>query len=233
MGDTPAAVEGMGLTRTYVQGPTKVPALRGVDVTVGTGEFVAITGQSGSGKSTLLHLLAGLDRPDAGEVRIQGTALSSLSEEELSLLRRRRLGIVLQFFNLLPTLTARENVAFPLTLDGVPDALSRATEALDRVGLAHRSEHRPSALSGGEQQRVALARSLINEPAAVFADEPTGALDSLAAEDILRLLRQVASAGQTVVLVTHDPLAASFADRVVRLRDGTVVDVAADVDGTV
>ena len=225
----PPAVEGRGLTRTYVQGPTKVPALRGVDVTVEAGEFLAITGQSGSGKSTLLHLLAGLDRPDAGEVRIQGTVLSGMSEEELSLLRRRRLGLVLQFFNLLPTLTARENVAFPLTLDGVADADRRAAEALDRVGLAHRADHRPAALSGGEQQRVALARSLVNEPAAVFADEPTGSLDSLAAEDILRLLRRVASAGQTVVLVTHDPLAASFADRVICLRDGVVVEVPSDV----
>ncbi len=223
------AVEGRGLTRTYVQGPTKVPALRGVDVTVAAGEFLAITGQSGSGKSTLLHLLAGLDRPDAGEVRIQGTELSGMSEEELSLLRRRRLGLVLQFFNLLPTLTARENVAFPLTLDGVADADRRAADALDRVGLSHRADHRPSALSGGEQQRVALARSLVNEPAAVFADEPTGSLDSLAAEDILRLLRHVASAGQTVVLVTHDPLAASFADRVICLRDGVVVEVPSDV----
>jgi putative ABC transport system ATP-binding protein len=225
--DVPAVV-GTGLTRTYVQGPTKIPALRGVDVTVDQGEFLAITGQSGSGKSTLLHLLAGLDRPDAGEVRIQGTLLTGLSEDELSLLRRRRLGIVLQFFNLLPTLTALENVAFPLLLDGAPDATTRAADALDRVNLAHRADHPPSALSGGEQQRVALARTIVNDPAAIFADEPTGSLDSLAAEDLLRLLRQLANGGQTVVLVTHDPLAASFADRVIRLRDGVLVDAVTD-----
>lgn len=212
-----------GLARTYIRGATKVPGLRGVDVQVDEGEFLAITGQSGAGKSTLLHLLAGLDRPDAGEVWIQGTRLSDLSDVELSLLRRRRLGIVLQFFNLLPTLSALENVAFPLLLDGVPGASERAAQALDSVNLAHRADSTPAELSGGEQQRVALARTLVNDPAAIFADEPTGALDSLTAEDILRLLRQLANGGHTVVLVTHDPLAASFADRVIHLRDGVVV----------
>ena len=222
------AVEGRGLTWTYVQGPTKVPALRGVDVTVVAGEFLAITGQSGSGKSTLLHLLAGLDRPDAGEVRIQGTELSGMSEEELSLLRRRRLGLVLQFFNLLPTLTARENVAFPLTLDGVADADRRAADALDPVAVA---SGRPPALGAVRGRAAAGGPGPVarQRTGGAFADEPTGSLDSLAAEDILRLLRHVASAGQTVVLVTHDPLAASFADRVICLRDGVVVEVPSHV----
>lgn len=214
---------GRGLVRTYRQGDEDVEALRGVDLAVERGEFIAITGPSGSGKSTLLHLLGGLDRPDRGEVFLEGRALTDLSESELAVLRRRRLGFVLQFFNLLPTLSAEENVGFPLLLDGVPDALERARGALDVVALSHRARHRPGEMSGGEQQRVALARALATEPALVLADEPTGSLDSLTGEEILQLLRATADAGQTIVMVTHDLKAASYADRIVRMVDGMIV----------
>ena len=218
------AVSGRGIFKTYHQGADTIRALRGVDVDVRRGEFVAVTGASGSGKSTLLHVLGGLDRPDEGRVEVDGEELSRLSDEELALLRRRRLGFVLQFFNLLPTLTARENVAFPLLLDAAPDALERADAALGEVGLAQRGDHRPAQLSGGEQQRVALARALVGEPAVVMADEPTGNLDSATGADILSLLRDTADAGQTIVLVTHDTGIANYADRVVRLTDGVLVD---------
>ena len=199
--------------------------MRGVDLEVAAGEFVAITGASGSGKSTLLHILGALDRPDSGEVSLEGHTLGGMSDEDLALLRRRRLGFVLQFFNLLPTLNARENAAFPLLLDGAPDALHRADESLSVVGLGHRLDHRPSQLSGGEQQRVALARALVTRPAVVMADEPTGNLDSVTGEEILGLLRSTADDGQTIVMVTHDERSAAFADRVVRLRDGVLADV--------
>lgn len=224
---SPAASEvtiaATGLVRVYKQGDELVNALRGVDVSVRRGEFLAVTGPSGSGKSTLLHIVGGLDRPDEGEVQLEGRTLSSLSDEELALVRRRRLGFVLQFFNLLPTLSARENVAFPLLLDGVPDALERADECLATVGLGERGGHRPSQLSGGEQQRVALARALVTNPAVVLADEPTGNLDSLTGEDILELLRDSANRGQTIVMVTHDARSASYADRSLRLVDGHLV----------
>ena len=223
---TAVAVSGRGIFKTYHQGADTIRALRGVDVDVRRGEFVAVTGASGSGKSTLLHVLGGLDRPDEGHVEVDGERLSRLSDEELALLRRRRLGFVLQFFNLLPTLTARENVAFPLLLDAATDALERADVALSEVGLAQRGDHRPAQLSGGEQQRVALARALVGEPAVVMADEPTGNLDSATGADILSLLRQTADAGQTIVLVTHDTGIANYADRVVRLTDGVLVDAA-------
>ncbi|HET7482753.1 MAG TPA: ABC transporter ATP-binding protein [Actinomycetota bacterium] len=219
------AVEARSVTKTYVQGDDEIRALRGVDLTVSRGEFLVVTGASGSGKSTLLHILGALDRPDSGEVWIEGTAVAGLSEEDLAVLRRRRLGFVLQFFNLLPTLNALENAAFPLLLDGVPDALERAGESLEAVGMAHRHEHRPAQLSGGEQQRVALARALVTRPAVVFADEPTGNLDSATGRDILALLRSTSETGQTIVMVTHDDKAAAFADRSVRLVDG-VVEVA-------
>ena len=224
-GATTEVVAASGIKRVYEQGDDRIFALRGVDLQVERGEFVAITGPSGSGKSTLLHIVGGLDRPDDGEVRLEGRLISSLSDEELALVRRRRLGFVLQFFNLLPTLTAAENVAFPLLLDGVRDALDQAVVALDQVGLRERAQHRPSQLSGGEQQRVALARALVTKPALVLADEPTGNLDSLTGEDILKLLRQSADNGQTIVMVTHDPRSASFAGRVLRLVDGRVVEV--------
>ena len=215
-----ATIEATAVVKTYRQGDDEIHALRGVDVSVAAGEFLAITGASGSGKSTLLHILGGLDRPDSGEVWVEGNALASLGDEDLALLRRRRLGFVLQFFNLLPTLTAEENAAFPLLLDGSKDALDRARVSLERVGLGGRATHRPSQLSGGEQQRVALARALVTEPAVVLADEPTGNLDSKTGLEILELLRRTADDGQTIVLVTHDDKTADFADRIVGLADG-------------
>jgi putative ABC transport system ATP-binding protein len=207
----------------YGTGPDAVHALRDVDLSIAAGEFVAIMGPSGSGKSTLLHLVGGLDRPDAGEVLIEGEALAHLHDEALAHLRRRRIGFVLQLFNLFPLLSARENVAFPLLLDGRDDALTLADAALARVGMADRAGHRPNQLSGGEQQRVAVARALVTEPAVILADEPTGSLDSLAGEDVLRLLRAAADDGHAVLLITHHAPAAAYADRVVRLRDGAVV----------
>ena len=213
-------VQARGIVRTYSSGAEAVHALRGVDLSVGAGEFLAITGPSGSGKSTLLHVIGGLDRPDEGSVVLEGRDMSSLGDEELALVRRRHLGFVLQFFNLLPTLTAAENVAFPLLLDGHSDALARARDSLAKVGLTPRADHRPSQLSGGEQQRVALARALVTKPAVVLADEPTGNLDSATGGGILELLRATADDGQTIVMVTHDGRTAEFADRVVRLADG-------------
>ncbi|HYP24798.1 MAG TPA: ABC transporter ATP-binding protein [Actinomycetota bacterium] len=215
-----AVIEAQGIVRTYSSGAEAVHALRGVDLAVMPGEFLAITGASGSGKSTLLHVIGGLDRPDDGRVVLEGRDMSSLPDEELALVRRRHLGFVLQFFNLLPTLTAVENVAFPLLLDGHPDALPRASESLGSVGLSERADHRPSQLSGGEQQRVALARALVTKPAVVLADEPTGNLDSATGEGILGLLRATADRGQTIVMVTHDGRTAEYADRTVRLADG-------------
>ncbi|MBA2725330.1 MAG: ABC transporter ATP-binding protein [Actinobacteria bacterium] len=206
--------------KSYSQGDEEVAALSGVDLQVAPGEFVAITGASGSGKSTLLHILGGLDRPDSGAVFLEGADLGTLDEESLALIRRRRLGFVLQFFNLLPTLSATENAAFPLLLDGVPDAMDRGAASLDAVGLSHRKDHRPSQLSGGEQQRVALARALVTRPAVVLADEPTGNLDSATSGEILKLLRSTADMGQAIVMVTHDALSAGVADRTVRLKDG-------------
>ena len=222
MSDPPVVVEAVGLRRTYGEGDGAVEALRGVDIQVRRGEFVVLVGPSGSGKSTLLHLLGGLDRPDAGEVRLDGTALASLPDAELGLIRRRRLGYVLQFFNLLPTLSAAENAAFPLSLDGVPDALDRAREALRLVGLGGREEHRPSQLSGGEQQRVAVARALVTRPSLLLADEPTGNLDSRTGQEIVDLLRRTADEGQTIVMVTHDLRWTAVADRVLRIEDGLV-----------
>ncbi len=223
-----ATVSARSVVKTYHQGGDAIRALRGIDLHVGVGEFVAITGASGSGKSTLLHVLGALDRPDEGVVEIEGRSLADLTEEQLALLRRRRIGFVLQFFNLLPTLSARENAAFPLLLDGAADALELAERSLEAVGLAHRSDHRPSQLSGGEQQRVALARALVTRPAVVMADEPTGNLDSATGQEILRLLRRTADDGQTILMVTHDERSASFADRVVRLADGVLVDAASE-----
>jgi putative ABC transport system ATP-binding protein len=221
----PIVVEAVRLVRTYAQGGGVVVALRGVDLQVRRGEFVAVVGPSGSGKSTLLHLLGGLDRPDEGEVLLDGRSLSSLTDRELGLIRRRHVGFVLQFFNLLPTLSARENAAFPLSLDGAPDALEQASVALELVGLGGRAAHRPSQLSGGEQQRVAIARSLVMRPSLLLADEPTGNLDSQTGRDIVELLRGTADRGQTIVMATHDPRWTSVADRVVRLEDGRLVRV--------
>lgn len=211
---------GAQIARTYTQGEVSIPALRDVTLRVDRGEFVAITGPSGSGKSTLLHILSGLDRPDEGQVLLEGVPISELPERELAAVRRRRLGFVLQFYNLLPTLSAEENVAFPLLLDAAPDAMDRARAGLERVGLGNRRRHRPAQLSGGEQQRVALARALVANPAVVFADEPTGNLDSARGAEILDLLRTSSGGGQTVVMVTHDDRIAAYASRVVEIRDG-------------
>ncbi len=215
-----APIRGIGLCRTFRQGDSEIRAVDDVDIAVGAGELIAIMGSSGSGKSTLLHLLGALDQPDAGRVLLEGREISSLPEHELAGIRRRRLGFLLQFFSLLPTMSACENVAFPLVLDGSSEAAQCAREALGDVGLAHRLDHLPGELSGGEQQRVALARALVSRPAVVLADEPTGSLDSAGGRQILELLRSAADRGQAIVVVTHEPAVGAYADRVVRLCDG-------------
>ena len=215
------------LEKVYGHGDQAVTALAGVDLTIDDGEFVAIIGQSGSGKSTLLHLLGGLDSPTRGEVTIDGTPLSRMSDDELTIFRRRRIGFVFQFFNLLPTLSAEENVGLPLALDGqrARAIAPRVEAALTQVGLAHRKRHRPDEMSGGEMQRVAIARALVVEPALVLADEPTGNLDSATGEHILGLLRDANERQRTtVVLVTHDRQAAAYARRCITVRDGRVVE---------
>ncbi len=213
------------VTKVYQQGRRVVQAVRGVSLTVAAGEFVSIMGPSGSGKSTLLHLLGGLDTPTTGRVLFAGRDLQALSDRERSLLRRTRIGFVFQFFNLLPTLTAAENVGLPLLLagQGRGQARKQALAALEGVGLAERADHFPEEMSGGEMQRVAIARALIAEPEAVLCDEPTGNLDSATSREILALLRSLPAAGRrAVVVVTHDPQAAAHGDRVVHIRDGRV-----------
>jgi putative ABC transport system ATP-binding protein len=218
------AVRAQALTRRYGDGEAAVDALRGVSLDVPSGQFTAVMGPSGSGKSTLMHLLAGLDRPSAGHVLVGGQDLTTLSDKALTLLRRRHIGFVFQTFNLLPTLTAEENVRLPLAIARRGDG-DRAVALLERVGLGERRGHRPSELSGGQQQRVAIARALVTEPTVLFADEPTGNLDSSAGTAILDLLREAVDAeGQTTVMVTHDARAAARADRVVLLADGRIVD---------
>jgi putative ABC transport system ATP-binding protein len=220
------AIRAVRLARTFEVGETAVEALRGIDLEVARGQFVALVGPSGSGKSTFLNLVGGLDRPTEGELWVDGVELSASKEKALTDHRRRRVGFVFQGFNLLPRLTARENVAVPLLFVGVPERerLDRAAELLNRVGLGDRLDHRPTQLSGGEQQRVAIARALIGRPAIILADEPTGNLDSTTGGEIMALLRQLNRAqGVTLLLVTHDAEAASFADRIVRLRDGQLV----------
>jgi putative ABC transport system ATP-binding protein len=215
-----------GLRKQYQMGEVMVDALRGVDFIVRQGEFVAIMGPSGAGKSTLLHLMGGLDTPSDGDVMLGGKRLAHLSDDEVTIVRRRQVGFVFQFFNLLPTLTAAENVALPLLIDGkrIEEYATRVDELLDLVGLGDRRGHRPDQLSGGEQQRVAIARAFVNDPKIVLADEPTGNLDSKSGTVVLELLRQACKdLSATVVMVTHDPRAASYADRVVFLRDGRVV----------
>ena len=218
------AVQATALTKTYTQGETQVHALRGVDLTVATGSFAAIMGPSGSGKSTLLHLIGALDTPTGGSLAIGGTPLDGLGEDELTRLRRDGIGFVFQFYNLLPTLTAAENVLLPDLIAGRRQDGSRArvAELLDLVGMSDRAAHLPTQLSGGEQQRVSIARALLRRPEVLLADEPTGNLDTRSGATVLDLMRKVADGGQTVVMVTHDPNAASRADRVVFLRDGVV-----------
>ena len=220
-----AIVETIDLVRTYGVEPNVVRALDGVSLSVAPGEFVAVMGPSGCGKSTLLNLVGELDTPTSGSVRIDGVDIATLPDEQLTTLRRRRLGFVFQFFNLIPVLDATENAALPLTLDGAKDADARATDWLRRVGLGERLRNRPDQLSGGQQQRVAIARALSTDPALVLADEPTGNLDSASASEIAELLAQVASDwGRSVLMVTHDPRIASYASRLVLMRDGAIVD---------
>jgi putative ABC transport system ATP-binding protein len=212
------------LRRVYGEGDTAVHALAGVTVGFPTGQYAAIMGPSGSGKSTLMHLLAGLDRPTSGSVVVDGAELANLDDRALTRLRRDRLGFVFQAFNLVPVLTAEENILLPLTLAGKKPDKECLTTLINAVGLGDRLTHRPAELSGGQQQRVAVARALIHRPAVVFADEPTGNLDSKSSDEVLELLRQAVDAfGQTVVMVTHDAHAASVADRIVVLSDGRIV----------
>lgn len=213
------------VTKTYQQGSRTVNAVRGVSLSVSAGEFVSIMGPSGSGKSTLLHLFGALDTPTTGEVFFQGESLQKMSDRQRSLLRRNRIGFVFQFFNLIPTLRADENVALPLLLGGVrrSKALKQGQAALDRVMIAHRAGHFPEQMSGGEMQRVAIARALVTEPEAVMCDEPTGNLDSQTSQEILELLRGVPEPGKrSLVMVTHDRNAAGYGDRLVQIRDGRI-----------
>jgi putative ABC transport system ATP-binding protein len=208
----------------YGQGDTAVQALRGVSLDVKGGELVAVMGPSGSGKSTLMHILAGLDTPTTGTVTIAGTEITTLPDAKLTRLRRKHIGFVFQFFNLLPMLTAEENVVLPLSIAGEKPEERWLEELLDKTGLADRRKHRPSELSGGQQQRVAIARALVTRPTILFADEPTGNLDSKTGGEILQLMRDSVDAyGQTTVMVTHEPRAAAIADRVLFLADGLIV----------
>jgi putative ABC transport system ATP-binding protein len=226
---TPAVVTASEVTRRYGQGDAVVDALRGVSLEIGKGQFAAVMGPSGSGKSTLMHIMAGLDRPTSGIVTIDGTDLTGLNDNKLTLLRREHIGFVFQFFNLLPTLTAQENILLPMQIAGEKPDKEWVDSVVDRVGLSNRLKHKPSELSGGQQQRVAIARALISKPTVVFADEPTGNLDSHSSGEILRLLREaVDDTGQTIVMVTHDATAASTADRVLFLGDGLIVHDLAD-----
>ena len=220
-------IQAENLTKIYGSGDTAVTALGHVNLKVETGEFVAVMGPSGCGKSTLLHLLGGLDRPSEGGVSIDGTAIADMKDDDLTKLRRRKMGFIFQFFNLIPVLNAVENASLPVTLDGVkpPEAKKRAAEWLTRFGLGDRLTSRPDQLSGGQQQRVAVARALVAEPALILADEPTGNLDTRSGDEITALLRQVTKEyGRTVVMVTHDPRIAAYADRIIFLKDGKIVD---------
>ena len=216
-----AAVSAYNLVRRYGEGDSAVEAVRGVSLEVPTGQFTAIMGPSGSGKSTLMHLLAGLDRPTEGSVEIAGQDITTMSDKKLTLLRRKHIGFVFQAFNLVPTLTAEENVTLPLSIAGRKIDRSWVDSVMQRVGLDDRRSHRPAELSGGQQQRVAVARALVAEPTVLFADEPTGNLDSHTSAEVLELLREAASVyGQTIVMVTHDEGAAEAADRVIHFVDG-------------
>ncbi|MBN1664332.1 MAG: ABC transporter ATP-binding protein [Deltaproteobacteria bacterium] len=214
------------VSKTYLQGKQEIQALHNISFGMEKGEFVSIMGPSGSGKSTLLNLIGGIDQPSAGEIFIDGSPLHGISDDELTLIRRRKVGFIFQFFNLLPILTAEENVGLPLLLDGVPFSRikEKACRLLENVGLGLRTDHRPEQLSGGEMQRVAIARALITDPAVLLADEPTGNLDSHISEEILELLKNLNQAGQTIVMVTHDARAASFGKRIIRLKDGGITE---------
>jgi putative ABC transport system ATP-binding protein len=221
-----SVVKADGITRRYGHGDTAVDALRGVSVDVTKGQLTAVMGPSGSGKSTLMHILAGLDQPTEGEVWIAGTQIGKLNDTDLTKLRREHIGFIFQFFNLLPMLTAKENITLPLALAGTKPEAGWVDELTSKVGLADRLSHRPSELSGGQQQRVAIARALVSRPTVMFADEPTGNLDSTTGSEILELLRDsVTTFGQTTVMVTHDAHAAAIADRILFLADGLIVKV--------
>ena len=221
---TGMVVAASGLTRRYGAGETAVDALRGVSLEIARGHLTAVMGPSGSGKSTLMHILAGLDKPSAGTVSIDGVELTTLKDNDLTKLRRRHIGFVFQFFNLLPMLTAEENITLPLSIAGEKASSEWLNELLEATGLADRRGHRPAELSGGQQQRVAVARALVSRPTVLFADEPTGNLDSHTSAEILGLLRgAVDTYGQTTVMVTHDPRAATIADRILFLADGVIV----------
>jgi putative ABC transport system ATP-binding protein len=211
-------------SKSYRQGTREVHALRDVSLGIKKGEFLSVMGPSGSGKSTLLNLIGGLDQPTSGEVFIDGRPLHGITDDELTLIRRRRVGFIFQFFNLLPILTAAENVSLPLLLEGTPYAQIKpnAVAFLEQVGLGARTEHRPEQLSGGEMQRVAIARALVTNPAVLLADEPTGNLDSHTSEDIFLLLKSLNEGGQTIVMVTHDPKAAAYGSRIITLKDGAL-----------
>ena len=222
----PGLIEARQLAKTYRLGQVDVAALRGVDVDVGAGEFIAITGPSGSGKSTLMHILGCLDTPTSGRYRLDGEDVSGLSGKRLAQVRNRNVGFVFQTFNLMPRLTVEENVALPLKYrGGVPrgERRTRALRLLERLGLSQRIGHRPDELSGGERQRVAIARALVGEPAILMADEPTGNLDSASGAEVLQTFAELHGAGHTIVLVTHDPNVAARAERVIQMSDGRVV----------
>lgn len=210
------------VVKDYRRGEQEVRALNGVSLRLDKGQFLSIMGPSGSGKSTLLNLIGGLDQPTTGEIFLDGEPLHGISDDALTLVRRKKVGFIFQFFNLLPILTAVENVALPLLLDGLSFSCikDKAVQMLEMVGLQGRIEHRPEQLSGGEMQRVAIARALISNPSVLLADEPTGNLDSQRSQEILEILKQLNKEGQTIVMVTHDPMAAAFASRIIRLKDG-------------
>ena len=222
---TPIVIQLTSVTKVYRSGSLAVPALRGVSLSIRTGEYVAISGPSGSGKSTLMHILGCLDVATAGEYRLAGEDVSQLTEEKLARIRNQRVGFVFQQFNLLSSASAWRNVELPLVYAGIPRASrrTRAITALSRVGLANRVEHRPGEMSGGQQQRVAVARALVTDPALVLADEPTGNLDSAATEDVLAVFDELHAAGRTVVVITHDAEVAARAARVIVLRDGAIL----------
>jgi putative ABC transport system ATP-binding protein len=217
-------IELKNASKTYQQGAREVHALRDISLRIEKGEFLCVMGASGSGKSTLLNLIGGLDQPSSGEIFIDGRPLHGISDDELTLIRRRRVGFIFQFFNLLPILTAAENVSLPLLLEGLPyaEVKPKAVKLLEQVGLGSRTEHRPEQLSGGEMQRVAISRALIAKPAVLLADEPTGNLDSHTSEEIFLLLKHLHDQGQTIVMVTHDPHAAAYGTRIITLKDGAL-----------
>ena len=220
----PTIVTASHLSKRYGQGDAQVEALSDVSLEIELGRMTAIMGPSGSGKSTLMHILAGLDQPSEGSVSIAGLEISSMNDSQLTKLRREQIGFVFQFFNLLPMLTAEENVLLPLSIAGVKPDREWVEELIDSVGIADRRTHRPSEMSGGQQQRVSIARALVSSPTVLFADEPTGNLDSTTSQEVLALLRHsVEELGQTTVMVTHDPKAAAFADRILFLADGRIV----------